>query len=112
MQFLCELSGKRGYLHLFDQLFSGCSRRFRSRALYKCLQIFRCDTFSIRRNYLHQINAHLSGHLFDFGRSAVFKLLLYAAFRLAYACTPLEYRRSQRLSEDKVMKKQEVSDNV
>ena len=27
-----------------------------------------------------------------------------AAFRLAYACTPLEYRRSQRLSEDKVMK--------
>lgn len=35
-----------------------------------------------------------------------------AAFRLAYACTPLEYRRSQRLSEDKVMKKQEVSDDV
>lgn len=35
-----------------------------------------------------------------------------AAFRLAYACTPLEYRRSQRLSGDKVMKKQEVSDDV
>ena len=35
-----------------------------------------------------------------------------AAFRRAYACTPLEYRRSQRLSEDKVMKKQEVSDDV
>lgn len=35
-----------------------------------------------------------------------------AAFRPAYACTPLEYRRSQRLSEDKVMKKQEVSDDV
>lgn len=37
---------------------------------------------------------------------------LSAAFRPAYACTPLEYRRSQRLSEDKVMKKQEVSDDV
>lgn len=35
-----------------------------------------------------------------------------AAFRLAYACTPLEYRRSQRLLGDKVMKKQEVSDDV